>query len=322
MKAILVSKSKAAELLFSSSDFGRMAPPDLDAALADPPADAILYLDASSFTRKALGEILDRLAAVKRPRWAVVDRSRVLDDPAALFHSGALDYVGPDAPEGFVDDGRLGSVDAFAQRAEAEQGRQRLHRPKAGSFPGWDALSEGQSYDLLIMYASLCDADGLRTRLGDMRFTRLKGNALALVGAMAQELDGRLWIADDRSFLCLFQPDSLPAAFNACLGLLANARLCSFEHFKLEQEVARLSFSFHRAPVPWQKPGQTGTIVSDAINFIYHLGRKFTPCGVIDLVRETAAELPERLAAHLVDAGGFEDKAILRFPGFQVSGSE
>lgn len=315
MKAILVCKSRSLELLFDPSP-ERKSPQDLEALCADPPEDSIVFLDAAALPKRALAEAMDRLSSSRHLRWAIIDRTRILKDTALVFHLGGCDYIGADAEEGSIDLQRLDRAALFASRMDPDTRAHHSHRSHGSTFPGWDALEEGKSYELLILFASIADAEGLRTRLGETRFARLKASAQALAASIAHDAGGLLWITDDRSFLLLFQPDTCSQVMNSCLKVLANMRLISFEQFRLDQESVSLSFSLRRAVLPWQKPGQTGTVIADALNYIFHLGRRFTPPGTIDLVDGLGSELPPRLASRLENAGDFEGRSIERFAGF------
>jgi len=293
---------------------------ELESLLANPSADDIVYLDAGSFSRKSWEETIGRLSAGQRMSWAVIDRGQVLPDPAAVFHAGALDYAGRDAPDGFIDDKRIDTILRFAEsRIQADRpanSRHQNQRQRQAAFCGWDQLAEGKEYEFLMLFIGLCDADGLHTRLGDTRFAKLKASVVSVAETLASERDGVVWISDGQCILELFRADSTARVVTSCIRILANMELVSYEQLRLDQETVYLSFSLCRASVPWQKPGNTGTIVADSINYIYHLGRKFTPPGVIDLVDDLASSLPPRLAEHIVPAGSFEGKTVNRFPGF------
>ncbi len=319
MKVLLASRSKASELLFSGVELSRLPPAEIDTALEHVRADSVMYIDFGSLPKKAAQELVSSLGASRSVHWAVLDRSRSWSDPAALFHAGAIDYLGPEAAEGTVNPARLALIESFIERSDSRVIKSRKAHRQA-TLPPWDCLVEGKAYDMLILYLGIWDADGMRVRLGENRFTRFKSSVLNLAASLIQEHGGILWITDDRSCLALFPPEALNGLFTSCMSTLAGMRLISYEQFRLEQEVGWLSFCFQTASVPWQKPGQTGKIISDALNYIYHLGRKFLrPC-VIDLVDDTITELAPRLAALLKDAGSFESRPVHRFHGF-VSGA-
>ncbi len=321
MEVTLVTRTKALELLFGGMEPRRASPVELDELLAEPPAELLLYIDFASMGRRSLPELIERLSAARRLHWAVIDRGRVISDPAALFHAGALDYIGPEATEGFITPQRVETVLAYAARSDALGSKAKGHKARMPAFQSWNSMVEGKSYELLVLYLGIWDAEGLRTRLGEGRFSRLKASALGLANGLIQEHGGQLWISDDRSFLALFQPEALNGLLSSCISLLANMRLISYEQFRLEQEVGCLSMALQRCTLPWQKPGQTGTIVSDAINYIYHLGRKYTAPCVIDLVDDAAHELNPRLETLLCAPESFEGKSVRRFAGFATTGA-
>jgi len=321
MKAVLITRSKVLELLFSGVELVRLNPAELDQSALAWGQDELVYLDLGSLPKRQHAEWLERLSADRGLRWAVIDRGRSLDDPAALFRLGAVDFIGAEAREGIVDRGRIEDIRAYAERLDNHGPKAARQRAHYGCFPGWEALTEGKTYELCAFYAGVWDADGLRTRLGEQRFARFKAAVAGVVNGVVQEHGGLLWIADDQSFLALLPPELAAQLVASAMRILANMRLISYEQLRLEQEVGCLYFCIRRCELPWQKPGQTGTVVSDALNYMYHLGRKFTPACAVDLVDDLAETLDPRLKALFVDAGSFENRPIRRFLGFEASGS-
>jgi hypothetical protein len=56
----------------------------------------------------------------------------------------------------------------------------------------------------------------------------------------------------------------------------------------------------------------TGRIVSDGVNSIFHLGRRFARPGQFVMTADAAAMTPEQLRPFLTPAGTFDGKRILR----------
>jgi hypothetical protein len=321
MKVVLITRSKVLEQLFDSVDLLRLNPAELDPYSLPWGPEELVYLDLGSVPRRQRDEWIERLGATRGLRWSVIDRAGAHTDPAALFRQGALDYLGAALADGIVGPARLAAIEAYADRLDNHASRTSRPRNHHGSsFPGWDALSEGTSYELCALFTGVWDADGLRTRLGEQRFARFKAAVLGVVNSIIQEHGGLLWISDDQSFLALFPPEPASQLVVSAMRVLANMRLISYEQLRLEQEVGFLHFCLRRCELPWQKPGQTGTVVSDALNYMYHLGRKFTPPCAIDLVDDLAETLEPRLKAFFSGVGSFENRPIRRFEGFETSG--
>ncbi|MDX9959229.1 MAG: hypothetical protein RBT68_12375 [Spirochaetia bacterium] len=321
MKVVLVTRSKALELIFTGIDLVRLNPAELDPGSLPWSAEELVYLDLGSVPKRQREEWISGLGSTKGLHWAVIDQARIFPDPAVLFWQGAVDYIGAKPAGGIVNPDRLSAIRAYIERLENHVPRTSHHRTHQGSFPGWDALIEGKSYEVCALFTGVWDADGLRTRLGEQRFARFKAAVLGVVNVIIQEHSGLLWIADDQSFLALFPPEMASQLVISAMRVLANMRLISYEQLRLEQEVGCLFFCLRRCELPWQKPGQTGTVVSDALNYMYHLGRKFTPPCTIDLVDDLAETLEPRLKAHFHEVGNFENRPIQRFQGFETSGS-
>jgi hypothetical protein len=292
----------------------------------------LIYLDRSGLAKKDFDRLISRLSAAGPGlAWGVLDPQGLVEDPAALFHQGACDYLGGESFHRGVDahrwkralafHGRAGGGSASgteAKPASLSVGSKRIEAP----FPGWHALRPGEEREFYFLYAAPSDAAFLKSKIGETRFQAFKERFQTLMSQLLAEAEAQAWIRNDTAVLFLVPPLRVraAAAVTACLRALLCAPLIGYERFGLEVPLS-LTFALHRGSSPYQPPGRTGTLVSDDVNFIHHLGQKRAQ-GERLTVTETAAEaIPPELADLFVPDGCFEERELRRSRLFLREGS-
>jgi hypothetical protein len=70
--------------------------------------------------------------------------------------------------------------------------------------------------------------------------------------------------------------------------------------------------ALHIGATTYHTRGQTGRIVSDSVNTIFHLGRKFTRPGHFCMTETAVPYIPAGIRQYFVPAGRFEGHEITR----------
>ena len=97
------------------------------------------------------------------------------------------------------------------------------------------------------------------------------------------------------------------AAVEASLKMILNSRLISLEKLGLSFTLD-FTFAMHYGKTAFRAPGKTGTVVSEPVNYIFHLGTKRAEAGRLTLSDEVPeGALPEGLADLFSPAGVFEE---------------
>ena len=74
----------------------------------------------------------------------------------------------------------------------------------------------------------------------------------------------------------------------------------------------KFTCAVHHGSTEFAAPGKTGTIVSDAVNFIFHLGAKCAQAGRLTLSSDVDRSIiPAPLRELFVDAGAFEGRTLM-----------
>jgi hypothetical protein len=123
---------------------------------------------------------------------------------------------------------------------------------------------------------------------------------------------GRIWIWDDFGGLILFPFDGEEcAAVLTCFRLILNRKLIHAEELH-----CRVPFSFrivlHIGNTIYRQKGKTGTLVSNSINSIFHLGKKFAKPGNFYITKEVYRYIPEKFRSYFISVGEYEGFDVLR----------
>jgi hypothetical protein len=267
---------------------------------------AMVYFDLRSASPERILELGTRLTReVPGAHWGVFDPGGQLGDPASLFFAGGSDYLGPAFARCRVPLARLQKAFDFA----GMESLPREEEEKPG-FLGWEALEPGQICEVRFCYAALGAQRELFESIGEKRLQHLRECFATFLGDWAAEAGGIVWIKENPHCLLLFPPgDEGMNPILAALRLLLDRALVGYEVFRIEVPLT-FRFAFHRGQTPWKAPGATGTLVSEDINFIFHLGSKFPCDGQVLVSKDAEGAIPGSLRDLFDAAGDFEGRQV------------
>jgi hypothetical protein len=331
MKFFIFSSGKAGALAGLKKDMAPELLPLEALAKHRPGTGDLSFLDISGLGPAELKKALGRLKKVcAASAFGIIDPRGEAPDPAAFFFEGAADYLGPKlikagpgkkrlaaalawraAPAGKKNGGSTGSAGDSA----AEPGSRKL---PGGKFEGWKSIRSGAAAPFFFLYAALSGPAGIRTRLQEAAVrNRLRETLLQNL----QDSQALLWMETESSSLFLIPPRAVygKAAVEAGLKMLAGSRLIALEKLGLSAPV-EITMALHYGKTVFRAPGATGTVVSDAVNYIFHLGAKHAEPGRLTISADVSDEaIPEGLKDMFLDAGAFEGIPIRRSRRFTYS---
>ena len=320
MNITLISKNRKLASAFGDQAVTLLAPTEAATGLKAA-ANSLCYLDRDGFSQKAFDETLALAASRKKTAWAVIDAGGKVKDPGALFHSGAVDFVTAAALDGGLTATRLSLALAFFQarqqaatavqsaKAQSASAKPDATQLAADDFPGWGKLQTGHEYEFAFLFAELPEGEQIKKTLGERRFLKLKEDFVKSLNSHILQIEGLSWMSDGQSLLALLPPRQCQAAVILCLELLLGRTLFAFEQLGLTSSTS-LRFAVHCGHTIWQKPGDTGNIISEAVNYIHHLAYKYTPKNQLCLSGAVHDRLPEELRALLKPKGEFENSQV------------
>jgi hypothetical protein len=285
---------------------------DLRRALRGLPEGALVYIDVRGMEEREIARLASTIKASPSLRFGVIDSAGAIDDVAALFHAGAVDYLGKKTLGIGLTQKRVAAVLKFAmERAGGDSDDEREPAQPAYAENGWADVVPGSEHRFAFLFIEVDDAEEMKKRYEPGNLATAMETFRAFIERTALPHGGRLWMWTRFGGLVLF-----PLRGEGCPAALCGMRiLLSRIFYDVEESLlpGRISFRMalaHGTTVYHES--ETGRLVSDAINSIYHLGRRFTPAGHFLLTAEACAAAPPALRAFCQPVGTFEGRRIMR----------
>jgi class 3 adenylate cyclase len=275
----------------------------------------LLYLDLSAFSAAAVRAALKKLLAREDLFLGVVDPGGTVKDVPALFHDGAVDYLDAAAWKAGIPQRRLNRVAAYARTLRRfpedvarEPAPERAGRPSGVDFSG---LREGEEYTFSLLFIEIDGGEDLERRFGAANLTEALASFRAYVDRSVAPFGGRTWIWSRFGGIVLFPFDGRREQAAPCgLSMILYKHLYDIEESRFPNFVS-WRMAAHLGEVTWRERA-TGTLVSDTLNSVFHLGQQFAPPGsflVTDDVRDLAG-VP--LRAFFLPVENYEGRRIWR----------
>ena len=253
-----------------------------------------VYLDISGLSQADLKKTLGQIKKCDA-FWGIVDPLGVSEDPASFFFDGAIDYIGPALIKKGLSKKRFAL--AFSQAIEKSDPYEAMPHsnhpvkkaPKregqvskktdqkfiAGKFEGWKSVRPGTTDAFFFLFVSLSGKSDLRSTVGEVSFKTVKNRLNDVLQQVLWKANALLWMETEGSSLFLV-PSGLPhgkAAIEETLKIILNSKLIGLEKLGLSVPV-EFTCALHYGQTVFQPPGKTGSVISETVNYIFHLGSK------------------------------------------------
>ncbi len=280
---------------------------------------AFRYLDVSGIGPKELEARLTALSETEHP-WGVVDPERCIDDVGGLFHRGACDYItlgsGKKLKVGRVQQA-LDFHTACSKPVSREKGKhtasaRKASRPAAEYARDWSCVKSGKTYTFCIMYVELMPSKDVSGKSGSAYREQMQSAFHNMITQQVDPYDGRVWMWNEWGGLVLFPFDG-----SKCDTIIMAMRLIlNRVPFSIEcgpfNTILDFRLALHVGVTSYQDRGQTGTIISDDINFIFHLGKNKLEPGYLYLTDSFFPLLKDDLKKLFKEQGHYEEHRIYR----------
>ena len=293
----------------------------------------ILYVDVTGFTGPNLKKTLTQLKKSCKVPWGIIDPKGSVKDTASLFFMGASDYLGSDffKQSKYIDPKRIKAAvlwrgdasiaNPSAAKKDAKSGAvtESARLPKTGikfpsvnTFPGWKKIQSGKTMPFFLLYCSFMGKKKLDTRMDEKTIGQVHNRFMYYLVDIFSESDGLLWMDSGADCLFLLPPraKSVQTAIKACIRMIISAPLVTLETLAIRIPV-NFIFGLHYGSINYNPPGRTGTIASDAVNFVFHLGTKKAEPGRLTISGELPdGTIPESLEDCFISVKEFEGRKI------------
>jgi len=268
-----------------------------------PLPDDQVYVDISGFSaadlKKAIGPL--KKSGVF---WGIIDPKGTASDPASFFFEGSGDYIGRDLMKKGPGKKRFMAALSWTrdQRGHMDgqtAGNYAVKRKKqklpAERFGGWKSIRSGTLGSFFFLFASLTGESNLRSLVGETSFSGIKTHLRETLQQYLGESGALLWMETEENSLFLIPPKSsnCKSAIEAALKIIINSRLIGIERLGLSIPV-EFTFALHYGQTIFQSPGKTGAVISESVNYIFHLGLKKAESGRLTISDDVPNEIIAR----------------------------
>ncbi len=275
----------------------------------------LIYLDVQGLGEKEKTRLMDLVSANAKVRFSILDPAGGIEDVASVFHCGAVDYIGKRMAVKSPPARRRNAPLAYARRIGAGGDEPALPEVPLDVPPeftdGWAEIRPGQEHTFAFLFIEVDEAEELKKRYEPENLAGAMATFHDYVERTVKRHGGRLWMWSRFGGLALFPlRERAPFAPICGLRMLLSSVFYDYEESPLP---GRLSFRMALSVGSTvYKDGDTGKIVSDAVNSIFHLGRRFTGPGQFLITADAHELVPPQLRGFFQAAGSYEGRRIHR----------
>ncbi len=176
----------------------------------------------------------------------------------------------------------------------------------------WGAVRSSQEYTFLMLYAELDLDNELRRIWSTRRIERLAGSFRSYLESELAGHNARAWMWSDTAglFLIPFDGRHCPV-LRDCVRLMLSQTLMAVEWLGLSHSVGfRLALT--TGDTVYEDSGQTGDIISDSVNFVFHLGKRYLKPGRFVVDEEALWQADPHLHALFSFDGRYDQRELYR----------
>ncbi|NBB90631.1 MAG: hypothetical protein GVY23_05425 [Spirochaetes bacterium] len=295
-----------------------------------------VYVDVSHLEGEELVVFARKLTRVASCPFGLVHASDGPADPSRLFFAGASDYIGASALELGITTKRMDEVMRFIEHREVEH-REALEAGSSAAAavdtPGdaaaapdssryilsgtdWDGIEPSHEYTFWLLLAELDDISRYANQTSGTYTEELVAAFRKRVTDAVEHYNGRVWIWKKTGGLLLFPFDgSTCNPIVPMMRLVLNRAIADVEHYGLKSD-SSFRLALHLGNTVFESEGRTGGIVSETVNFIFHLGQRYLEPGDVGVTAEAFSFLPSSLKPYFERSASFEGHRIARLRRF------
>jgi len=277
----------------------------------------LVYLELAGLGAAQRQKLLSLIPENPSLLFGVLDPTGAIVDVASLFHGGAVDYLGKKMRGGRLTVNRIAQVLSYADGGvqgvtDDDDSVQRPAQPATdAAADGWTRIVPGKEYEFAILFVEVDGTEELKKRHEPDNLTGAMETFRTYVERIASQHGGRTWMWSQFGGLVLFP---LKEAFGSA-PVCGLRLLLSKIFYDVEESPLPGYISFHLALSTGRtvyRVKDTGEIISESLNSVFHLGKKYTRPSQFFISADALGLMPERLKTLCVPVGSYEGRRIFR----------
>ncbi len=268
------------------------------------------YIDLSGFTAVQKNKLITFITRQRKFDFGIIDPENWVKDPASLFFKGASDYIPKSAITGTISVKRVKEAVSFYSQEDTEYSQDNTEGIFSGS--NWDMIKTGQSYTFIFMFIEIDILEEWIANSGKTHLESIMDYFYNHLNEVIKPLNGKIWIKTNYGALVLFPySGSATPVIIESFKLILNKLIISAEVYPFKT-ILSYKIALDLGTTKYLDRGNTGNIVSDSVNYIFHLGNQYIEKGNLYLTNRIFEDIPPGLMEYFVISGDFQGKTIHR----------
>ena len=287
---------------------------------------SLVYLDLTGVGETDVRRHVRSLSKKSDIYFGVLDPGGKVSDVAGLFHEGAVDYVDKRVFQKGVMAARLNRIHGFIETFRRQiQKKAAAPQPKlttADYIPSgdsWKNVVSGKEYTFFMLFIELDGKEEMEKRYERENLDAALTSFRKYVEVSFAPYGGLIFIWFRFGGLLLFPFGSRKSA-----SLLGGFRFVIYKHlYDIEgsrfPHFLSIRMALHIGNTLYSRTN-TGHIVSDSLNTVFHLGQQYTKPGIFTLTEDVYEFIDSRLKPYFLEVGSFERRRIYRMRTLDYKG--
>ncbi|MCP4132230.1 MAG: hypothetical protein GY754_14760 [bacterium] len=303
---------------------------ELKKQLKKPEPRSFIYVDISNNTAADIAKTAKFLAKQKGLCFGLIDSKGAVSDTAELFFNGASDYIGKGLFKEGIPVKRLkqaidfklpeaGSppaadkIEETIQKTAAKKNASKANYILTGN--SWKEIKPGKEYTFCFMFVELDNQAYIKKHLSGALLNDFTSAFHDILEETVAPINGQVWMWMDFCGLILLPFDGKKCdAIQTGFKLMLDRKIISFEDYPFNTLLS-YRIALHIGNTLYKNRGNTGTIVSDSINSVFHLGQKYAKPNTFSLTEDVVEFIPEGLEEWFMPDAKFEGRNIIKMKG-------
>ena len=269
----------------------------------------LVYLDISPFPEEEWQKHLRALLKKENLRVGVIDPKNTVRDPGGFFHSGAVDYIPRAVLNGDFQAKRIQAawdLFPFPEKGNRQEHALLAEQDWIPSPGGWKDVRKGHEYSFFFLYIEINMLDEWKKKSGSTHIDDIQEIFHRHIEETFKPIGGKIWMWMNNCGVVLFPFDGTSCrCIESCLRLILNRRIISIEEYGYNSLIT-YTMAVHLGNTIYKTRGDTGEIVSDSINFLFHIAKKYAGREHFYVTENVLPFLEPRLKELFLKSGTFE----------------
>lgn len=269
----------------------------------------LLYIDAIGFKLDELRRTLTLLERNEYVRWGIIDHTEHIQDVADLFHRGCADYLPKAVLNAGVPAKRIKAVLAFKPFPDCSTLSEQTDFQAKGwkiAPNGWKDIKSGEEYTFCFLYVELDMMEEWKTKSGKAHMDDIQDIFRRHLERNFGPQGGKIWMWMNRGGVLLFPFDGkMCDSVLTAVRFVLNRTIISIEEYHYNTLIT-YTMGFHIGNTIYKSRGDTGELVADTLNFLFHFGKQFAEPGHLYCTEPVMPFIRPGLKGLFKKAGPFE----------------